>query len=129
MQIDEGRLYDRIGEDGFARLVRAFYAQVPGDDILGPMYPAGDLEGAEERLRDFLIGRFGGPARYIERRGHPRLRQRHAPFVIDQRGRDRWISLMTKALEQAALPEDATRILRAFFDEAATFMINANEEQ
>ena len=63
--LTEGEVYARIGEEGFARLVHAFYAQVPGDDILGPMYPADDLAGAEERLRDFLVGRFGGPPRYI----------------------------------------------------------------
>ncbi|MEZ5391547.1 MAG: hypothetical protein R2724_01425 [Bryobacterales bacterium] len=55
---------------GFERLVRAFYEQVPGDDILGPMYPAEDLPGAEERLRDFLMFRFGGPPKYIMERGH-----------------------------------------------------------
>ena len=125
MQIDESKLYDLIGEEGFARLIRAFYAQVPGDDILGAMYPKHDLAGAEQRLRDFLIGRFGGPDRYIQQRGHPRLRQRHAPFVVNKRARDRWVSLMSNALDQAALPDDATRTLRAFFDEAATFMINS----
>ena len=50
------------------------------------MYPADDLAGAEQRLRDFLIGRFGGPPRYIEQRGHPRLRMRHMPFAIDDGG-------------------------------------------
>ena len=125
MQIDESKLYEQIGEEGFARLVHAFYAQVPSDDILGVMYPKHDLAGAEERLRDFLVGRFGGPARYIEQRGHPRLRQRHAPFVIDRRARDRWIELMNRALDEVTLPESATKMLRAFFDEAATFMINS----
>ncbi len=120
----ELEVYDRIGEDGFARLVSAFYRQVPGDDILGPMYPAHDLAGAEARLRDFLIGRFGGPPRYIEQRGHPRLRARHAPFAIDQRARDRWMTLMTSALDQAALPGDADQVLRQFFETTATFMIN-----
>src|SRR6185436_4303393 len=104
---DELDVYPQIGEDGFARLVRAFYAQVPADDVLGPMYPPDDLAGAEERLRDFLIGRFGGPPRYIEQRGHPRLRARHLPFAIDQRARDRWIQLMLRALEEARLPPDA----------------------
>ncbi len=126
MQIDEPRVYERIGEEGFARLVHAFYAQVPGDDILGAMYPKHDLAGAEERLRDFLIGRFGGPDRYIQQRGHPRLRQRHAPFVVNREARDRWVALMNRALDEAALPGDATQILRAFFDEAATFMINSD---
>ncbi|HUR19752.1 MAG TPA: globin [Vicinamibacterales bacterium] len=125
MQIDEAKLYERIGEEGFARLVHAFYAQVADDDILGAMYPADDLAGAEERLRDFLVGRFGGPDRYIQQRGHPRLRQRHAPYVVDRRARDRWVSLMSTALDQAGLPDDATRVLRAFFAEAATFMINS----
>ena len=124
MQIGELQIYEQIGEEGFARLVRAFYAQVPGDDILGPMYPADDMAGAEERLRDFLIGRFGGPDRYIQQRGHPRLRQRHAPFVIDQRARDRWIEMMTRALDETALPADVTQTLRSFFDQTATFMVN-----
>ena len=65
--LHEGNVYSRIGEEGFQRLVAAFYAQVPGDDILGAMYPKDDLAGAEQRLRDFLVGRFGGPRRYEER--------------------------------------------------------------
>ena len=122
--IDEGSVYDAIGEEGFARLVAAFYAQVPHDDILGPMYPAADLDGAELRLREFLVGRFGGPPRYIEQRGHPRLRMRHAPFPIDQRARDRWMQLMARAVEDAALSADVAAVLRSFFEQTATFMIN-----
>src|SRR5689334_561640 len=87
--VEEHEIYSAIGEDGFRRLIRAFYSQIPQDDILGPIYPAEDFPGAEERLRDFLIFRFGGPARYIENRGHPRLRMRHAPFPVDAAGRDR----------------------------------------
>ncbi|MGE3191827.1 MAG: globin, partial [Vicinamibacterales bacterium] len=108
----EEQIYARIGEAGFARLVRAFYAQVPGDDLLGPMYPAGDLEGAEQRLRDFLVGRFGGPPRYMEQRGHPRLRMRHMPFAIDQAARDRWMALMDRALAEAELPPDIADLFR-----------------
>jgi hemoglobin len=124
LEIDETQVYPQIGEQGFARLVRAFYAQVPDDDVLGPMYPAGDLPGAEQRLRDFLVGRFGGPQRYIESRGHPRLRARHAPFVIDQRARDRWWQLMTRALDETQLPAESDAILRTFLEHMATFMIN-----
>lgn len=122
--LTDDNVYERIGEEGFARLVRGFYAQVPGDDLLGPMYPAHDLEGAEIRLRDFLVGRFGGPPRYIEERGHPRLRMRHMPFAIDQAARDRWMQLMIRALDEAALPDDVTALLREFFDGVATFMVN-----
>ena len=121
---EELDVYPQIGEDGFARLIRAFYAQVPADDLLGPMYPAADLAGAEQRLRDFLVGRFGGPQRYIESRGHPRLRQRHAPFVIDQPARDRWIALMMRAMDEARLPAESDAVLRRFFEDTATFMMN-----
>ena len=120
----EEDLFESIGEDGFARLIRAFYAQVPGDPILGPMYPKDDLAGAEQRLRDFLIGRFGGPQRYVEQRGHPRLRMRHAPFTIDTAARDRWVMLMDRALDEARFPDDVTALLREFFHGVATFMIN-----
>ena len=64
-------LHEMIGDDGFTRLIGAFYRQIPDDDILGPIYPADDLAGAEQRLRDFLIFRFGGSKRYIEQPGSP----------------------------------------------------------
>lgn len=121
---DETDVYRQIGEDGFTRLIRAFYAQVPNDDVLAPMYPAADLQGAEVRLRDFLVGRFGGPPRYIESRGHPRLRARHAPFPIDQRARDRWLQIMTHALDETALPPESDAVLRQFFDQTSTMLLN-----
>lgn len=120
----EDQIFARIGEDGFTRLVHAFYAHVASDDVLGPMYPPDDLVGAEQRLRGFLIYRFGGPQDYIDERGHPRLRMRHAPFAIDQRARDRWVMLMDRALAAAALPEDATDTLQRFFHDTATFLVN-----
>ena len=122
--MDDQEIYALIGEEGFERLVAAFYRQVPGDDILGPMYPSHDLAGAELRLREFLVFRFGGPQRYLETRGHPRLRMRHAPFAVDQAARNRWMELMTRAIEEAGLPVEAAETLSAFFDSVATFMIN-----
>lgn len=117
-------VFAAIGEEGFRRLIAAFYRQVPADDVLGPMYPPDDLEAAERRLRDFLVGRFGGPPRYMAERGHPRLRMRHMPFPITAGARDRWMTLMTRALEEAALPADVTARLGAFFADVATMLIN-----
>ncbi len=122
--IGEHQIYERIGEEGFEKLVRAFYKQVPEDEILGPMYPRDDIDGAEQRLRDFLVGRFGGPPRYVEQRGHPRLRMRHAPFPVDQAARDRWVLLMTNAMREAELPEDVSKMMLEFFNGVATFMMN-----
>lgn len=124
MELADDEIYARIGHDGFTRLVAAFYKQIPDDDVLGPMYPEQDFAGAEKRLRDFLIFRFGGPPTYVQERGHPRMRERHAPFVIDQVARDRWVALMDRALEETQLPEEAVATLRQFFDAVATFLIN-----
>jgi hemoglobin len=121
----EEEVYDAIGEDGFRRLVAAFYRKVPDDDILSAMYPRHDLAGAEYRMRTFLIGRFGGPPTYIEERGHPRLRMRHLPFRIDQAARDRWLQLMTTALDETKLPAEADAVLRRFFDGMSSFMMNS----
>ena len=124
MDLLDTRLFSIIGEEGFTRLAAAFYRRVKGDDILRPMYPDDDLPGAEQRLREFLIQRFGGPMTYSESRGHPRLRMRHAPFPIDQRARDRWIELMESALAEVKLDERAVPMLRQFFHDTATFMMN-----
>ena len=117
-----------IGDAGFERLVAAFYRRVPKDDLLGPLYPADDLEGAEYRLRSFLIFRFGGPDRFLHERGHPQLRARHVPFAIDRTTRDRWVLLMDQAMCEAELPVAATAIIQPFLHEVATFLINRSEQ-
>jgi hemoglobin len=122
--MNDFEVYAAIGEDGFTRLIAAFYRQVPHDDILGPMYPPHDLAGAEQRLRDFLVGRFGGPARYMEQRGHPRLRARHMPFAIDANAAQRWLELMDNAFGEATLPPDAETVLRNFFRTVAVMVQN-----
>lgn len=93
-------LYEAIGgEETMRRIVRGFYAQVPEDDILGPMYPEDDMEGAEDRLFWFLSQFWGGPRIYSEQRGHPMLRRRHFPFDLDQDAADRWVEMMSNSLE------------------------------
>jgi hemoglobin len=124
MALSENEIYNAIGEEGFKRLVSAFYHRVKTDDVLSPLYPEQDFPGAEERLRLFLIQRFGGPATYSERRGHPRLRMRHAPFAVTEAARNRWIELMEHALAEANLPDEALPALRKYFLDTATFMIN-----
>ena len=94
--------YDAMGGEAFfTTLVERFYEGVAADPVLRPMYPEGDLGPAERRLRLFLIQYWGGPGTYSEERGHPRLRMRHHPYVIDDDARDRWLSHMRAALDLA----------------------------
>lgn len=124
--MNEDQVVSVVGEEGIARLTAAFYRQVYEDEILGPMYPKHDREGAEERLRDFLIFRLGGSPRYIEQRGHPRLRGRHLPFRVDRAARDRWMELMGRALTEVAFPAEVERSLRGFLEQTSTFLINSD---
>ncbi len=111
-----------FNEQTISELVASFYRRVKHDEIIGPMYPDQDWAGAEQRLRDFLIFRFGGSDRYIRERGHPRLRMRHAPFAIGIPERDRWLELMNQAIEETGVP--GPEALNAFFEQVADFMRN-----
>ena len=119
--------FEQLGEEGFAALVAAFYRRVHEDDLLAPLYPDSDWEGAEQRLRDFLVYRFGGPQRYIEERGHPRLRMRHAPFAIGVAERDRWLEIMEASMEETAVPSPSRELLSTSFAQIADFMRNQPE--
>ena len=122
--MDEAGIWSELGEEGFARIVAGFYRRVPANDLLGPMYPPEDFDGAEKRLREFLWFRFGGDRRYVEQRGHPRLRMRHLPFRIGEPERDRWLELMGAAVEEEGISEEASAALMAFFAQVADFMRN-----
>lgn len=117
-------IFDLIGSDGFDKLVEGFYRRVAEDDILRPMYPEEDLAPAARRLQLFLEQFFGGPTTYSQERGHPRLRARHMPFAIDQAARDRWFSHMNASLEEADFAPDIASVIRDYFDNAATFLMN-----
>lgn len=117
-------IFAAVGEVGLRQLVAAFYRRIPGDDVLGPMYPPHDLAEAQRRLADFLIYRFGGPQTYLAERGNPKLRMRHMPFAITPAARDRWVQLMDAALAEVGWPADAREVARQFLHDTATFLIN-----
>ncbi len=117
-------VFNQIGEEGIIDLVSSFYRAVKVDEILGPLYPSDDWEGAEQRLADFLIFRCGGSDKYIQERGHPRLRMRHIPFKIGLAERDRWIKLMNNAINERKIGSPAREQLTSFFIQTADFMRN-----
>jgi hemoglobin len=117
-------LYAQIGEARLRAMVSAFYRRVRTDSLIGPMYPEDDWEGAEQRLADFLIYRLGGPATYLEQRGHPRLRARHLPFSIGASERDRWLELMGQAMSEADVALEQAMVLGQFFAQVADMMRN-----
>ncbi len=122
--MDGQTIYEMVGgHETFRRLVDTFYARVEQDPLLRPMFPA-DLEPGKQHQLLFLIQYFGGPTQYGELRGHPRLRMRHAPFPIGQAERDAWLGHMLAAIDVVGIAEPARGVMRAYFENAATAMIN-----
>ena len=117
--------YDDIGgHEFFVALVDGFYEGIESDEVLRPMYPEGDLTVAKHRLTMFLEQYWGGPRTYQAERGHPRLRMRHAEFVIDDDARNRWISHMKASLEKQIVPNDLRDELWMYLESAAHSLVN-----
>ena len=121
--------YDEVGgAETFRTIVSTFYQLVRDDEILRPLYPDDDLDGAEERLRMFLEQYWGGPRTYSDQRGHPRLRMRHAPFRVGPFERDAWLRCMHTAVAQIdsqTLDDAHRRALLDYFQMAAESMMNS----
>ncbi len=121
--------YEAVGgEPTFRKLVDEFYAGVANDPVLRPLYPDSDLGPAAERLRLFLMQYCGGPDTYSQRRGHPRLRMRHAPFTVGPRQRDAWLRHMRAAVDSLDLTPEQAQTLWAYLERAAMFMVNTFDE-
>jgi hemoglobin len=117
-------LYERVGGTAFfTELVERFYSGLATDLVLRPLYPE-DLTASKEHLALFLEQYWGGPTTYSDQRGHPRLRMRHAPFVIGVAQRDAWLRHMTAAVKAADLPESDEEELLDYFAMAARSLEN-----
>jgi hemoglobin len=120
-------VYDYVGGTPFfERLVEHFYAAVADDPVLRQMYPD-DLTGSKQLLVGFLVQYWGGPTTYSDERGHPRLRMRHAPFVVDTAARDAWFAHMADAVAASGADEVVAPALLDYFARAATAMINTRD--
>ena len=129
MTQSEQSFYDAVGgHDTFHAIVSRFYQLVREDEILRPIYPEDDLDGAEERLRMFLEQYWGGPTTYSEQRGHPRLRMRHAPFAVTPAMRDRWLKHMRDAIDTIELTPQQEHELWTYMERAAYSMVNTFDE-
>lgn len=121
--------YDAVGgAETFRAIVSRFYELVSTDEVLLPLYPADDLDGAQDRLRMFLEQYWGGPRTYSDQRGHPRLRMRHAEFRIGFIERDAWLRCMHTAIasiDSATLDDEHRRELLDYLQMAAQAMVNS----
>jgi hemoglobin len=111
------------GPDAFVRLVDAFYERVEQDPVLRPMYPE-DLAPGKEHLALFLAQYFGATDLYSSRRGHPRLRMRHAPFPIDLDAASRWATHMLDAVADQGFPPKVRAAVEEYVVRATPTLVN-----
>ncbi|MCF8554185.1 MAG: globin [Candidatus Nanopelagicales bacterium] len=122
----ERTLFELVGgEEFFVKLVDGFYQGIETDEVLRVMYQGHDLVQARRHLALFLQQYWGGPTIYQSERGHPRLRMRHMPFVIDPDARDRWLDHMQASLEQLEMPLTAREELWNYLVAAANSLVNS----
>ena len=100
------RFYDHMDEDPEFKVIRDLHPD--------------DLTESRDKLYEFLSGWLGGPQLYMQKRGHPRLRMRHAPFPIGSRERDEWLACMGRAMDDLEIRGD----LRAFLDQRFAHVAN-----
>lgn len=125
-------LYNLVGsETGVRALVDRFYDlmdSAPEAKDVRALHAA-SLKQSREKLFLFLCGWSGGPPLYVEKYGHPRLRQRHMPFVIGERERDQWLWCMDRALDVGNFSPRVVEHLKKRFYEVADFMRNQSKDQ
>ncbi|MGI9155894.1 MAG: globin [Marmoricola sp.] len=117
--------YDEIGGETIAGIVAKFYEGVAADEVLRSMYPEEDLGPAQERFTLFLQQYWGGPTTYSDRRGHPRLRMRHAPFKVTPDAAQHWLAAFRAALDDAELTPEQDAQFWGYVTHAAQFRVNS----
>lgn len=118
-------IYERLGDDNLNKLVDTFYNKVLNDDRIKGLFQT-DIEEVKSKQFMFLTQFLGGPPRYTEVHGHPKLRMRHMPHRVTLDGAGAWLECMAEAISE--LPIDQTFKDEIFqrFPHAARFMVNTD---
>ena len=119
--------FERLGgRAALEAIVATFYDRIEADAELRPVFPP-DLGPGRERQAAFLEQWLGGGPRYTRLYGEPALRRRHRPFVITERGAERWLAHFAAALEAHEVDPALARELMAALRPLALRMVNTTD--
>ncbi|MCC6377786.1 MAG: group II truncated hemoglobin [Burkholderiales bacterium] len=117
------------GESAVRALVDAFYDRMDVDEAyagIRALHPP-TLDSSRDKLAWYLCGWLGGPQRYVERFGRPRLRARHLPYAIGRSERDQWLACMRAALGDAGVEPGFAAKRMGAFEGTADWMRNRED--
>ena len=105
---EQPSLYDWAGGGPALRaLIDAFYDRVEADDLLSPLFPGGVGEEHRSHVTLWWCEVFGGPTEYTSRLGgYRRMLDHHRGLGITAEQRFRFATLMSRAADDAGLPDD-----------------------
>lgn len=117
-------LYEMVGEENIKNLVDEFYKRVYSDERISHLFQ-NDIDEVKDKQFRFLCQFFGGPAYYIEKYGHPRMRMRHMPHKIDEKAMHAWLDCMKSAIQTLLISDELKIALYNSFPKIAAHMVNS----
>ena len=117
-------LYEQIGDNQLHTLLNSFYAKVFSSPVIGSLFNQTEMDSIKDKQFRFLSQFLGGPQRYTEKFGHPKMRQRHAPHAITDIAKEEWLKLMKLSIEELDMEEDLKVALYNCFPRVAAHMVN-----
>ncbi len=119
-------IYDRLGDENLRLLVTYFYDLVFADEQIKHLFKNDKSEIIEKQYM-FLSQFLGGPQRYSDKFGHPRMRARHLPHRITEDDAIAWLKCMHTAIGKLPIEEPLKKELFERFPQTAMFMVNTND--
>jgi len=117
-------LYELLGDERLQRLLRTFYDKVFTSEIIGPLFNQTEKEVILDKQYCFLTQFLGGPPRYNEKYGTPKMRLRHMPHAITPAGRDEWLRLMKESIDTLDWDPSLKTALYNCFPQVANHMVH-----
>ncbi|MGB1103820.1 MAG: globin [Crocinitomicaceae bacterium] len=104
-------LYEHLGDKQLQKLINSFYARVFKSPIIGPLFNETNADAIKDKQYRFLTQLLGGPSRYSEKYGHPRMRMRHMPHAITPEAKEEWLKLMKDAIHDLDISDELKNAL------------------
>jgi hemoglobin len=121
-------LYDQIGKDRLAELVKVFYDIVETDPtdgaVIHKLHTGHPIKHTRVAQLEFLTGFLGGPKYYRERTGHFDLRYIHERVEIGHQAKDAWLVCMDRAIDRVGFEPELKRRLMDILTRAAEISRN-----